>query len=57
MIRKILLIIYYLIISKLPNSAYLGISNNIRVFYLSKVLGIMRYDRNSIFENDIYIGY
>jgi maltose O-acetyltransferase len=55
MIKKLLLVVYYLFIAKLPNSAYLEMSNKIRVFYLSKVLIIMKYDKESIFENDIYI--
>ena len=49
------IILYYLIISKLPHSRYIGVSNQIRVWYCSKILKILEYDSNSKFETDIYI--
>lgn len=30
--------------------------NNFRVWYVSKVLGVMEYDKKSFFENNVYIG-
>ena len=54
--RKIQLIIYYLIISKLPHSRYGMVFNTIRCWYLSNVLKIMKRDRKNYFENNIYIG-
>lgn len=53
--RKLLLIIYYLVISKLPHSSFLSLSNRIRIWYCSKVLKIIEYDKNSKFEDHIYI--
>ena len=52
---KLLIAIYYLIISKLPHSRYVKLSNTIRVWYCSKILKIMPFDNNSKFENGIYI--
>lgn len=53
--QKLKLIIYYVIIQNLPHSRFLKISNTIRIWYLSKVLKIMPYDKNSKFEYKIYI--
>ncbi len=53
---KLKLFIYYLIIKNLPHSRFLFFFNKIRVWYLSKVLKIMEYDKSSYFENNIYIG-
>lgn len=55
MIYKIKLVLYYLIISKLPHSRYLKISNSIRILYLSKILDVLEYDVNSKFEPNVYI--
>lgn len=52
---KFFIAIYYLIISKLPHSRFLKISNTIRLWYCSKILNIIKYDKNSKFENNIYI--
>lgn len=49
------LILYYLIISKLPHSRYSSFFNKIRVLYISKILKICPYDLNTKFENNIYI--
>lgn len=53
--QKLKLIIYYVIIQNLPHSRFLKISNTIRIWYLSKVLKIMPYDKNSKFEYKIYV--
>lgn len=55
MYNKITIAIYYLLISKLPNSRYLKISNKIRVWYLSKILKVIKNAEGSIFEEGIYI--
>lgn len=55
MFKKIILIIYYILISKLPHSRYLSLSNKIRLCYVSKLLNIIEPDSESYFENDIYI--
>jgi galactoside O-acetyltransferase len=52
---KFKLIIYYLIIARLPNSANHPCFNRFRVWYISRILKIMEYDKRSIFENNIYI--
>jgi acetyltransferase-like isoleucine patch superfamily enzyme len=54
-IHKLKLIIYYIFISRLPHSSFINISNRIRVWYVSRILKIMEYDKNSFFENNVYI--
>ncbi len=49
------LIIYYSIIAKMPHSRFNKIFNLIRVFYVSKILGIMKYHKETYFEPNIYI--
>ena len=56
MLNKLLIIVYYLIISKLPNSRYCYFFNHIRMFYVSKILKIMSYDKESRFQENVYIG-
>jgi acetyltransferase-like isoleucine patch superfamily enzyme len=53
---KIKLIIYYLIIQKLPHSRLFKFSNVIRVWYVSKILKIMKYHRLSKIQPNVYIG-
>ena len=53
--KKIYIALYYIIFKNLPNSRYLKIINVVRVWYVSRILRIMAYDNNSIFENSIYI--
>lgn len=53
--QKIKLVIYYMLIQYLPHSRLLKLSNMIRMHYMSKVLKIMPYDKNSKFETGIYI--
>ena len=52
---KIKLSIYYLLISNLPHSRFLRFSGKIRVWYVSRVLKIMKFDANSKLENNIYL--
>lgn len=53
--RKLKLIFYYLIISKLPHSRLWRGFNGLRRWYVASVLKIMPNDKNSKFENGIYI--
>jgi len=52
---KFKLIIYYLIIARLPNSVSYPWFSRFRVWYVSRILKIMEYDKRTIFENNIYI--
>ncbi|NOR46111.1 MAG: acyltransferase [Candidatus Delongbacteria bacterium] len=54
--KKIYLIIYYVIISKLPNSRFCKIFNSIRVWYLSKVIKVMPYNKKTAIQDNVYIG-
>lgn len=54
--NKIKLIIYYMVISKLPNSRYSSIFRKIRNWYICNVLKIMKKHNKNYFEENIYIG-
>ena len=56
MMHRLKIIIYYLLISKLPNSRYLKISNKIRTWYVSTILKILKTHKNNSFQERIYIG-
>ncbi len=56
MVQKIKIIIYYLFISRLPNSRLLKAANKIRVWYVCHILKIMTSDSDNYFENRVYIG-
>jgi len=56
MVKKISLLIYYLIIKNLPHSRYYKGFNGIRVWYMKRVLKIHSGGQNSFFENGVYIG-
>ena len=53
--QRFKLVIYYLFIQYLPHSRLLSFSNRLRLWYMSKILRIMPYDKNSKFETRIYI--
>lgn len=53
---RVNLIIYYLIIQKLPHSRLIPFINRFRCWYVSKILGIMKISMNNYFEPNIYIG-
>ena len=55
MLRKFKLIIYYAVIQKLPHGRYLELFNSIRVFYLVRILKIMKYSDSARFHNNVYI--
>ncbi len=46
---------YYILITYLPNYRYVKFSNTIRVWYMVKVLKIMKKGDNTRFEDHIYI--
>ena len=56
MMKKIKLIFYYFLISKLPHSRLSGISNRIRCWYMESVLNILEKNKNNFFEPNVYIG-
>jgi acetyltransferase-like isoleucine patch superfamily enzyme len=56
LVCRIKLIIYYLIISKLPNSRYGSFFRKIRNWYVCDILKIMQPHKENYFEENIYIG-
>jgi len=54
--NKLKLIIYYLIVSKLPNSRFGNIFRKIRNWYICDILKIMQKDDGNFFEENVYIG-
>ena len=52
---KLRIIFYYLIITKLPNSRFVSFVNKIRVWYVSKILHVMAYSEDSVFEDNVYL--
>ena len=54
--KRLQLIIYYLIISKLPHSRLNMIFNKIRCWYVCSVLKIMKQNQENYFEDNVYIG-
>jgi acetyltransferase-like isoleucine patch superfamily enzyme len=55
MIKKLKLMIYYLLIANLPHSRNFEPINRIRIFWVCRILKIMACDKNSTFQNKIYI--
>lgn len=55
MIHKIKLIIYYVLIQNLPHGRFSNYFNNIRVFYMTYVLKVMKKSKSARFHNNIYI--
>ena len=54
--NKLKLLIYYLLISKLPHSRYSKLFNRLRCWYVSDILKIMKNNPDNYFESNIYIG-
>lgn len=52
---KVALCIYYLIIARLPNTKFIAFFNSVRVWYVSKILGVMKFHPSSIFEDNVYL--
>ena len=55
MFQKIKLIFYYIFYFNLPHSRYMSFFTKMRVWYLSKILKVMPYDKKSKVENGVYI--
>lgn len=56
MMYKIKLFIYYIFISKLPNSRFSNFFRKIRNWYVCDILKIMKRHNENYFEDNIYIG-
>ncbi|MEN6336945.1 MAG: acyltransferase [Phycisphaerales bacterium] len=54
--RKLCVLLYYVFVSRLPGSRFSVRLSHLRRWYVSKVLGIMAWDAESEFQNNIYIG-
>ncbi len=54
--KNLKLLFYYLLISKLPHSRLLKISNTIRCWYLSDILKILDKSPDNYFEPNVYFG-
>lgn len=54
--QKLKLIIYYILISKLPNSRFGNVFKKIRNWYVCYVLKIVQNDDGNFFEENVYIG-
>ena len=55
MFRKISYALYYSFFFHLPHSRYVGLMNRWRVWYVSKVLKLMPYDKRSVIEPNVYL--
>ncbi|OFY62262.1 MAG: transferase [Bacteroidetes bacterium RIFCSPLOWO2_02_FULL_36_8] len=53
--KKIKLLVYYLIIAKLPHSRFGFFFNRVRCWYVENILKIMEPHTNNYFENSVYI--
>lgn len=53
---KLKLVIYYMIISKLPNSRYSNFFRKIRNWYMSDILKVIKKHSDNYFEENVYIG-
>lgn len=54
-LQNIKLAIYYVAISKLPNSQFISIFNRLRCFYLERVLKILEPDPRNKIQRNVYI--
>lgn len=53
--QKLTLAIYYGIFYHLPHSRFFSITRNLRVWYVSKILKVMAYDKKSFLEHTVYL--
>lgn len=53
--KSLALIFYYLVVSRLPHSRFVGFCNYIRVFYMVRFLKVMKPSSSAKFEPGIYI--
>jgi len=54
--RRLYIVLYYVLVARLPGSRFSRALSHLRRWYVSKVLGIMAADAESEFQNSIYIG-
>ena len=55
MLKKLSLAIYYAIFYNLPHSRFLSFTSTWRVWYVSKVLKLMPFDKRSKIEYNVYL--
>lgn len=55
MYRKLALAIYYALFYNLPHSRFLSFTSGMRVWYISKILKLMPFDKNSKIEYNVYL--
>lgn len=55
MIKKLLFVAYYALISHLPHSRYVGFFSRFRSFYVHRLLGVTKGGELATFENGVYI--
>lgn len=54
--RKLYILLYYVLVSRLPGSRFSAGLSHLRRWYVSRVLGIMAWDPESEFQGSVYIG-
>lgn len=55
MLKKLKLIFYYLVLYNLPHSRFISLAGKMRVWYLSRIMKVAKYDRRSKVEPKVYI--
>lgn len=55
MYRKITLALYYAFFYNLPHSRFLSLTSGMRVWYVSKILKLMPFDKKSKIEYNVYL--
>jgi acetyltransferase-like isoleucine patch superfamily enzyme len=53
---KVILVVYYILISKLPSSRFWKGFNTIRCWYACHVLGILEITEGALIDQNVYIG-
>ncbi|MFT4679728.1 MAG: acetyltransferase-like isoleucine patch superfamily enzyme [Litorivivens sp.] len=54
-VKKIVFLLYYMFINKLPNSRYWKGFNSFRSWYACSVMGIMKRDSHTFLEEHVYV--
>lgn len=55
MIRKLKLFFYYTVLYNLPHSRFVGFTGRLRVWYLSRIMKVVKWDKRSKIEPKVYI--